>query len=80
VVVHGHTRTGVRPQLTPHRLGLDTGAWETGVLTAVRLDGAEACVLQAGAPPEPAPPPRPPPPPAWSPVARPTDFTRGLGY
>ncbi|WP_374468391.1 metallophosphoesterase family protein [Phenylobacterium sp.] len=82
VVVHGHTRTGVRPQLEPHRIGLDTGAYETGVLTAARLDGAEVAVLQEGAAPEPEPAPEPPPPAPrpWTPVSRPTDFTRGLGY
>jgi serine/threonine protein phosphatase 1 len=83
VIVHGHTRTGVTPAVLPHRIGLDTGAYETGVLSAARLDGAEVAVLQVGAIPIPAPPPEPEPAPAprgWSPVAHPTDFTRGLGY
>ena len=38
-VVHGHTWTGERAQVLAHRIGVDTGAYETGVLTAVRLDG-----------------------------------------
>jgi serine/threonine protein phosphatase 1 len=37
VIVHGHTWLNDRPQVLPHRIGLDTGAYETGVLTAVRL-------------------------------------------
>jgi serine/threonine protein phosphatase 1 len=48
VVVHGHTWLDERPQLLEHRIGLDTGAFMTGVLTAVRLDGTERVVLQAG--------------------------------
>jgi serine/threonine protein phosphatase 1 len=50
VVVHGHTWIDERPQLLPHRLGLDTGAYVTGVLTAVRLDGREQQVMQVGKP------------------------------
>ncbi|HEY8617692.1 metallophosphoesterase family protein [Phenylobacterium sp.] len=87
VIVHGHTWTGPRVALTPQRIGLDTGAYETGVLSAVRLDGAAVAVLQVGAVPLPEPEPAPAAPaePApviggWTPVARPTDFTRGLGY
>lgn len=48
VVVHGHTPTQ-DPQLLPHRLGVDTGAYATGVLTAVRLDDEGPRVLQASA-------------------------------
>ena len=44
VVVHGHT-----PTETPHmgrwRIGVDTGAYATGVLTAVRLMGTERAFL-----------------------------------
>lgn len=50
VVVHGHTWIDERPQMLGHRLGLDTGAYMTGVLTAVRLDGRDRQVLQAGKP------------------------------
>jgi serine/threonine protein phosphatase 1 len=48
VIVHGHTPTE-DPQVLPHRLGLDTGAYATGVLTAVRLYGEEQRLLQARA-------------------------------
>lgn len=47
VIVHGHTWIGDQPQVTEHRIGLDTGAYHTGVLTAVRLDGASVQVLQS---------------------------------
>jgi serine/threonine protein phosphatase 1 len=46
VIVHGHTWTDGRPALLPHRIGLDTGAYATGVLTAVRFDGEDMAVLQ----------------------------------
>lgn len=46
VVVHGHTPME-EPQILPHRMGIDTGAYATGVLTAVRLNGSDAAVLQA---------------------------------
>jgi serine/threonine protein phosphatase 1 len=49
VIVHGHTWLDERPQRHDHRIGIDTGAYATGVLTALCLDG-EACeVLQARA-------------------------------
>lgn len=38
VVVHGHT-PGVEPVVAGRRICVDTGAFATGVLTAVRLDG-----------------------------------------
>ena len=46
VIVHGHTPTEA-PQLLKHRLGLDTGAYATGVLTAVRLHGEDQRLMQA---------------------------------
>jgi len=46
VIVHGHTPNPL-PQVTPWRLGIDTGAYATGVLTAVRLDDAGARMIQA---------------------------------
>jgi serine/threonine protein phosphatase 1 len=46
VIVHGHTPTE-DAQLLTHRLGLDTGAYATGVLTAVRLHGEEQRLMQA---------------------------------
>lgn len=45
IIVHGHTPME-EPQLTPHRLGLDTGAYATGVLTAVRLNGETQAIIQ----------------------------------
>jgi serine/threonine protein phosphatase 1 len=48
VIVHGHTPT-TAPQVLPHRLGLDTGAYATGVLTAVRLDDEGSRILQSSA-------------------------------
>lgn len=46
VIVHGHTPME-EPQILPHRMGLDTGAYATGVLTAVRLHATTHKVLQA---------------------------------
>jgi serine/threonine protein phosphatase 1 len=50
VVVHGHT---VRDEveMMPNRIGIDTGAYATGVLTALGLEGTERWLLQtAGEP------------------------------
>jgi serine/threonine protein phosphatase 1 len=47
VIVHGHTWLSEQPQLSEHRLGLDTGAYATGVLTAARIEDGEFEVLQA---------------------------------
>lgn len=38
-VVHGHTPIG-QPSLGPNRIGIDTGAYATGILTAARLGPA----------------------------------------
>jgi len=46
VIVHGHTPTD-EPQMLKHRLGVDTGAYATGVLSAVRLYGEEQRVIQS---------------------------------
>jgi len=48
VIVHGHTPTE-EAQLMPHRLGVDTGAYATGVLTAVRLHGEDQRLMHARA-------------------------------
>lgn len=45
VVVHGHTPEEM-PYDGPTRIGLDTGAYATGVLTAVRLFGVERTIMQ----------------------------------
>jgi serine/threonine protein phosphatase 1 len=47
IVVHGHTWASERPVLLPHRIGLDTGAYETGVLSALRIDRDGLAVVQA---------------------------------
>lgn len=56
IVVHGHT---IRPELDvrPNRIGLDTGAYRTGVLTALVIDGSRTWVLDTR-PAEDAPAPR----------------------
>ncbi|MBO9709898.1 MAG: serine/threonine protein phosphatase [Caulobacter sp.] len=46
VVVHGHTPAEA-PFLGADRINIDTGAYATGVLTAVRLDGGPPVVLQS---------------------------------
>ena len=46
MVVHGHTWTSNQPEILPNRIGIDTGAYETGVLTAVCLEDYEIRVLQ----------------------------------
>lgn len=45
VIVHGHTISD-EPELLPHRIGLDTGAYASGTLTAIALLGEERRVLQ----------------------------------
>jgi serine/threonine protein phosphatase 1 len=48
VVVHGHTPDEL-PYIGPSRIGIDTGAYATGVLTAVRLAGEDRAILQSKA-------------------------------
>lgn len=38
-VVHGHTWVDEKPEMREHRIGVDTGAFRTGVLTAARIRG-----------------------------------------
>jgi len=38
VIVHGHT-IKTEPEIRPNRIGIDTGAYATGVLTCLLLDG-----------------------------------------
>lgn len=45
VVVHGHTPADA-VHADHRRIGIDTGAYATGVLTALRLEGADRAVLQ----------------------------------
>ncbi len=44
-VVHGHTIAG-RPEVLAHRIGIDTGAFFTGCLTCVVLEGSDIRFLQ----------------------------------
>ncbi len=46
MVVHGHTVTAL-PELHDHRIGIDTGAYESGLLTALRLEGTDRRLIQA---------------------------------
>jgi len=45
VVVHGHTITP-KPESEPNRIGIDTGAYYSGVLTCVVLEGSTRRFLQ----------------------------------
>ena len=49
VVVHGHTINEEITQ-TPSRIGLDTGAYYTGILSCLVVEGEEQRFLQTGAP------------------------------
>jgi serine/threonine protein phosphatase 1 len=46
VTVHGHS---ISPdvEFLPHRIGVDTGAYATGVLSAIWIDGEDRGVIQA---------------------------------
>lgn len=46
VVVHGHTVTE-KIEEKENRIGIDTGAYKTGILTAVRLEDADREFIQA---------------------------------
>ena len=52
LVVHGHT-IGEEVQVRANRIGLDTGAYHSGVLTALGLEGRERWFLQTGDAPTP---------------------------
>lgn len=45
VVVHGHCIVD-EPEMCANRIGIDTGAFETGVLTCVALEGERRDILQ----------------------------------
>jgi serine/threonine protein phosphatase 1 len=47
VIVHGHT-INEEVRFLPHRIGVDTGAFETGRLSALGLEGEESWVIQTG--------------------------------
>jgi serine/threonine protein phosphatase 1 len=46
-VVHGHTIIGDRPVFGANRISADTGAFRSGFLTAIVLDGGEESFIQA---------------------------------
>ena len=48
IVVHGHT-IGEEPQLRRNRIGIDTGAYATGVLTCLVLEGTDIRFLSTAA-------------------------------
>lgn len=48
MVVHGHSITP-EAELRDNRLGIDTGAYQSGVLTAIGLEGEERWLLQTNA-------------------------------
>jgi len=45
-VVHGHTITWT-PEILPNRIGIDTGAFVSGVLTALVVEGAQTRIITA---------------------------------
>ncbi|WP_404711398.1 metallophosphoesterase [Sphingomonas sp. MMS24-J13] len=47
VVVHGHTITE-EPELRPNRIGIDTGAFQSGRLTALGLEGRGKWLIVTG--------------------------------
>jgi serine/threonine protein phosphatase 1 len=47
IIVHGHSWKSDQPVLLDHRMGIDTGAYATGVLTALRLENDAFEILQA---------------------------------
>ncbi|HZU63105.1 MAG TPA: metallophosphoesterase family protein [Novosphingobium sp.] len=46
VIVHGHTITD-EPALRPNRIGIDTGAFQSGRLTALGLEGTRRWLIEA---------------------------------
>ncbi|MES2441422.1 MAG: metallophosphoesterase family protein [Pseudomonadota bacterium] len=47
IVVHGHSIAD-EVEVRPHRIGLDTGAYASGVLTAMGFEGGERWLVQTG--------------------------------
>jgi len=44
VVVHGHCVVD-EPELRANRIGIDTGAWRSGVLSCVALEGTRRDIM-----------------------------------
>ena len=53
MVIHGHSVT-TDIQHRPNRIGIDTGAYRSGVLTAIRIEGSSVEFLQARGAPDPS--------------------------
>lgn len=47
VIVHGHTWHDDKARVLPHRIGIDTGAYETGVLSALYIADHYLEIIQA---------------------------------
>lgn len=47
IVVHGHT-ISAEPEFRENRIGIDTGAYRTGKLTALGLEGGDRWILDTG--------------------------------
>jgi serine/threonine protein phosphatase 1 len=43
-VVHGHTPVP-HPDIRDNRVNIDTGAWRSGILTCIAIEGTEILVL-----------------------------------
>jgi serine/threonine protein phosphatase 1 len=50
IVVHGHSARSNKPEIRAHRIGLDTGAYRTGRLTALGLEGERRWLLSTAGP------------------------------
>lgn len=48
IIVHGHTITP-EPQFLPNRIGIDTGAYTSEILSCLVLEGSDQHLLQTGA-------------------------------
>ncbi|KKC27766.1 metallophosphoesterase [Sphingomonas sp. SRS2] len=47
IVVHGHTIEN-EARIRPNRIGIDTGAYMSGILTALRIEDGDMRLIQAG--------------------------------
>lgn len=47
IIVHGHSIADA-VEIRPHRIGLDTGAYASGILTAMGFEGGERWLVQTG--------------------------------
>ena len=47
IIVHGHSIAD-EVEIRPHRIGLDTGAYASGILTAMGFEGGKRWLLQTG--------------------------------